>query len=68
MSERIRQELREHMEIVQRRERDEEEFARSSHTMPLDERMWHAAELKRRTATAMELCASCALQLKEASQ
>ena len=68
MSEKVRQELRSYMELVQRRERDEEEFARSSHSMPLDERMRRAAELKRRTATAMELCASCALQLKEASQ
>lgn len=66
MSEKVRQELREYMELVQRRERDEEEFARSSHSMPLDERMRRAAELKRRTAVAMELCASCALQVTEA--
>lgn len=66
MSEKVRQELRSYMELVQRRERDEEEFARSSHSMPLDERMRRAAELKRRTATAMELCASCALQVTEA--
>lgn len=66
MSEKVRQELRSYMELVQRRERDEEEFARSSHMMPLDERMRRAAALKRATATAMELCASCALQVTEA--
>jgi len=65
VSEKVRQELRSYMELVQRRERDEEEFARSSHSMPLDERMRRAAVLKRATASAMELCASCAMQVTQ---
>lgn len=63
MSDRARQELRLYMERVQRCESDEERFAQSSARLPLAERMRVAAELKRHTAAAMELCASCAMQV-----